>query len=319
MAFQVNSQTLFLTYSQINVDFPDFVHTIFDHACTTNCDGYAIGRESHEDGGTHYHVLLHYSAAVRTRNSRFFDLTFDNVGYHPNIQSVKSLRHAYDYVTKDGNVFEDLGAIASRLQRSGTTWRDALSAESYEEACSIVESHYPRDWILYGDRIRNNLRHTFPTITQAVLPAAYDTASFTNVPQQLTDWVRDELHGNHDRKKSLILYGESRTGKTCWARSLGPHLYQFGRLDPALCLNKMDEQFVIFDDFPDNFDNQLSCSWKSFLGCQAALTLRELYRPPKMVNWSIPCIWICNKLPTFPDNDFITVNAIFVRINSRLY
>lgn len=317
MAFQINSQSLFLTYSQCPLPYEDFVITILEHPILSTNDGYAISQELHADGNTHYHALFHFAKPIRTKNCRLFDLG----QYHPNVQPVRSIKHVYDYVTKHGNVFEDLGTLAGRLKRNGTSWKDALAAETYEEACYIVETNYPRDWVLSGDRIRANLRHKFPDHVSAVPAPTYDNASFTNVTAPLLDWVRDELGGAHERKKSLILYGPSRTGKTSWARSLGSHLYMMGRLDPTLLLSKMDESFVIFDDFncDDIPKNQLSSSWKSFLGCQSVVTLRELYRNPKMIEWKIPTIWICNQIPEFPDRDFVNLNCIFVHVTGSLY
>jgi hypothetical protein len=35
---------------------------------------------------------------------------------------------------------------------------------------------------------------------------------------------------------SLVLYGETRTGKTLWARSLGPHIYNVGLVSGSECI-----------------------------------------------------------------------------------
>ena len=77
---------------------------------------------------------------------------------------------------------------------------------------------------------------------------------------------------------SLCLYGESRTGKTLWARSLGKHIYCVGLVSGNECL-KDDVDYAVFDDIRGN---QVFPSFKEWLGAQAWVTVKCLYREPKL-------------------------------------
>lgn len=322
--YQLKSQTLFLTYPQCPIPFEDFVQVLFSLPCFTTypIDGYVISREAHQDGGTHYHCLLSTSQPVRTRDSTLFDLHFDGVRYHGNYQSARNVRQVYEYVIKDGEFFEDLGSLERRVNRPiKATWASALEASSYEEACEIVQQSFPREWINNGERIRANLRHQFPETSGSVQFPTFAPESFT-VPPALSAWVRDELN-NPDpnvRRKSLILYGPSRTGKSCWARSLGPHIYQTCQLSIPDLLGKCDERFVILDDFPESsLEKELLPFYKSLFGCQPSITLRALYRNPKLIEWNVPVVWLCNNLPAFPDPDWMRENCVIVQIRNKLF
>lgn len=321
--FQLNSKTLFLTYAQCPIPWEDFVSLLFDLPVLANLNGYVVSSEEHADGGLHYHCLLSNSQPVRIRDPHLLDVSWNGVNYHPNIQSPRHIRECYEYVTKGEEVWEDLGALQRRVTSCGNTWADALAAADFEEACEIIQRYYPREWILYGDRIRTNLRHQFPEPVQQIQFPTFPPQSF-NAPTVLTDWVRDHLN-NPDkaaRRKSLILYGPSRTGKSCWARSLGNHIYQTSQLSIPDLLNKLDEDYVILDDFPEDSltrDQVFRGIWKNLFGCQPAITLRPLYRNAKVVPWSIPVIWVCNNLPEFPDPDWMRENVVIVQIRNNIY
>lgn len=324
MTFQLNTKTLFLTYSQCPIPWEEFVQALFNLPKLQHLDGYVVSREEHSDGGFHYHCLLSCSQPVRLRQQHLLDVCYEGVTYHPNIQSPRDIKATYEYVTKGEEIWEDLGALERRVGGTrGDTWASALSATDYEEACAIIQTNYPRDWIINGDKIRSNLRHHFPEEIQQIQFPSFPAQSF-NAPTVLTDWVRDHLN-NPDksaRRKSLILYGPSRTGKSCWARSLGNHIYQTSQLSIPALLDKDDEDYVILDDFPEDSltrDPVFKGIWKNLFGCQPAITLRPLYKNARVVAWNIPIIWVCNNLPEFPDPDWMRDNVIIVQIRNKIY
>lgn len=98
-----------------------------------------VGRELHEDGGTHYHAFFMFNSEFRTRNPRVFDID----EYHPNIlRGRKTPEQMFDYATKDGEI------VAGGLERpqprpsatadSDSFWRDVFAAETREETLRVA-------------------------------------------------------------------------------------------------------------------------------------------------------------------------------------
>ena len=112
MTLNINSKTLFLTYSQVNQDGIDrFVSTPSDHFDFVSSSlgtptRYRLARESHQDGGHHFHAYLGFESAVRIRSASRLDFG----QHHPNIQSVRTgHRRTWDYVGKDGDIVYEIG------------------------------------------------------------------------------------------------------------------------------------------------------------------------------------------------------------------
>lgn len=122
-----------------------------------------------------------------------------------------------------------------------------------------------------------------------------------------------------DRPRSLVLIGESRTGKTSWARSLGTHIYWAGLTD-AKQFNA-DADYVIFDDF----DWKYMPNKKQWLGCQKEFTISDKYVKKLTVTWGKPCIYLCNLDQDFrmhctpSENDFYRANCLFVNIGDNKF
>jgi len=123
------------------------------------------------------------------------------------------------------------------------------------------------------------------------------------------------------RCMSICVYGESRTGKTLWARSLGPHIYCVGLVSGDECLKSGDVEYAVFDDLRGGI--KFFPSFKEWLGCQAWVTVKCLYREPKLVKWGKPSIWLSNTDPRHEmsqeDVHWMEANCYFVEINSPIF
>lgn len=123
------------------------------------------------------------------------------------------------------------------------------------------------------------------------------------------------------RCMSICVYGESRTGKTLWARSLGPHIYCVGLVSGDECLKYGDVEYAVFDDLRGGI--KFFPSFKEWLGCQAWVTVKCLYREPKLVPWGKPSIWLSNVDPRMgmesADIEWMDKNCIFVRVDDPIF
>jgi hypothetical protein len=115
---------------------------------------------------------------------------------------------------------------------------------------------------------------------------------------------------------SLVLFGESRLGKTVWARSLGNHVY-FGGLF-SLDEFRDDMQYAVFDDMQGGL--KFFPSYKFWLGHQMSFICTDKYRAKRRINWGKPAIYICNNDPRDEgaDNYWLEANCIFVEINEPI-
>lgn len=92
-----------------------------------------------------------------------------------------------------------------------------------------------------------------------------------------------------------MLYGDSLTGKTTWARSLGKHIYFEGVFSGKTCLESRDAEYAVFDDIRGGIG--FFPAWKAWLGCQAEISVKRMYRDPGPYMWNRPAIWACNRDP----------------------
>ena len=70
-----------------------------------------IGQEHHQDGNTHLHVYLKLASRLFTRDCRYFDITWKNDVYHPNIRTAKSAYGSIKYCTKEDPTPLELGVM----------------------------------------------------------------------------------------------------------------------------------------------------------------------------------------------------------------
>ena len=198
--------------------------------------------EQHGDGQFHWHIICIFDKIpnVRFRSaSRIFDI----LHLHPHIRLYVSLsklsdcltqikhrlprqgdiKRAWDYIQKDplsqrfGPWSGPVDDVSQELTASRAIWAYIISAETeadFKMRCFTLD---PKTYA-------NNFRHLCTYMAhhyEKVQPRYISNYShFPHVPQEITDWVNNEMT-KCDRPKALIIWGPSRTGKTAWARSLG--------------------------------------------------------------------------------------------------
>jgi hypothetical protein len=200
----------------------------------------------------------------------------------------------------------------------------ATAASSREEFFNIVHAADPRSYVIMHEKLEyfTNKKYAPP-----IPPFTPKFQEFLRVPQEMKDWVTTELIKVHIilfiiillltyyfqevRPKTLVVWGPSRTGKTSWARSLGPHSY----LNSAWNMEDLDQDkdYIIFNDV----DFESFRTWQAFLGkhlsfycavvfiltfscagAQETFTVTDKYRGKKtLCGWSKPCIWLNNQNP----------------------
>jgi len=87
------------------------------------------------------------------------------------------------------------------------------------------------------------------------------------------------------------------------------------------CLKAGDVEYAVFDDIRGGI--KFFPSFKEWMGCQAWVTVKCLYREPKLVKWGKPSIWLSNTDPRDDmlqaDVDWMNANCIFVAVDSPIF
>lgn len=222
----ISTKTLFLTYSQLSDDgklaFFDRTTSHLEFITTTlrTPSVYRLSRESHSDGGVHAHCFVAWEAPIRIRSERKLDFG----GAHPNIQSVRSgHRRTWDYTGKDGDIIHECGdpplPSGSPAKRDNSIWDAIVATTTQADFYAAVRSMAPRYYVLYQSALDQYAEKHYPEPRPEYRGPSFDDHS----NERLGEWVRHGALGSGStghRRRSLILWGPTRTGKTVWARSL---------------------------------------------------------------------------------------------------
>nr|UGC41933.1 replication-associated protein [Fraxinus symptomless virus] len=299
--FLINAKNYFLTYARCPISKDIVLIELKSLGFPINWVFIRVCEESHTDGAQHLHCLIQFSGKYKCRNSRFFDIVDRNTGevYHPNVQSAGSADDVADYIAK-GGIYVEEGEFRAdgRKRRRDKTDLDeeytrALNARTKEESIAIIKRCDPRTYALQRHNIIANMEKEFAPPVQEYAPE-FNPESF-QVPEQLSIWVRENIRDINDRPhrpKSLILEGESRLGKTAWARSLGPHNYVMGFMDFNCKTFSNKTWYNVIDDVTPSYLQKKH--WKELIGAQRDWQSNAKYGKPIQIKGGIPCIVLCN-------------------------
>nr|QCX29367.1 Replication-associated protein [Plant associated genomovirus 2] len=314
MTFRFAAKYGLLTYAQCGNLDPWAVN---DHLGRLGAEC-IIGREDHEDGGVHLHAFFMFERRFESRNVRVFDVA----GRHPNVVAGYSTpEKGWAYATKDGDVVaggleQPIGRAG--LSEAGSKWARVILAESREEFFALVAELDPRALCCSFGSLRAYADWKYrPAIDPYVSPpgVSFSTDQFP----ELGNWVQRNLAGSVvGRPRSLILIGDTRLGKTLWARSLGNHAY-FGGL---FCLDESleDVDYAVFDDMQGGLE--FFHSYKFWLGAQTQFYATDKYKGKKLIHWGRPAIYCCNSSPLADkgaDVDWLVGNCDIVHIDSPIF
>lgn len=299
--FRFNASKIFLTYSQCNIT-PEECFTFFSSKWTII--SYVIGQEHHQDGNTHLHAYFLFDSKLDLTSSRCFDIA----GIHPNIKNIgrskKDIERVCAYINK-----EEFNVITNMDFEAKPDYGDILKmAKNKDEFVLLVKKHYPRDYVINLDRILGCANYTFKnTITKYKTPDDYKV---WKLPSVLDEWVKYEFEKTN-RAKCLILKGESRYGKTGWARSLGHHMFFRGYFSLA----DWDDtaKYIIFDDM-----NEMK-NHKALLTCMGECILTDKYKGKERIMNNKPAIYLCNEFEQWMENSYWEKNSVKVELENSLF
>jgi len=115
-----------------------------------------------------------------------------------------------------------------------------------------------------------------------------------------------------------LLIGDTRTGKTTWARSLDTHMYMHGMFN----LENWDDQAKIL--ILDDIDWKFLPAKKQLLGGQSNFVLSDKYRRKRNVTGGHPTIYLMNRdnwneIEKDPILNWIEGNSVIFFLTNKLY
>nr|CDO50000.1 replication associated protien [Chilli leaf curl virus]CDO50018.1 replication associated protien [Chilli leaf curl virus] len=335
--FNINAKNYFLTYPNCSLTKEEALSQLQNLDTPVNKLFIRVCRELHENGEPHLHVLVQFEGKYQCTNNRFFDLISPtrSTHFHPNIQRAKSSSDVKAYVEKDGD-FIDSGVfqIDGRSARGGCqsandAYAEAINSGSKAAALNILREKAPKDYVLQFHNLNANLDRIF-TPPPDVYVSPFLSSSFDQVPDELEEWASVNVVGAAARPlrpMSIVIEGDSRTGKTMWARSLGPHNYLCGHLDLSPKVYSNDASYNVIDDVDPHYLKH----FKEFMGAQRDWQSNTKYGKPVQIKGGIPAIFLCNPGPNSSYKEFLDEeknsalkhwalkNATFITLTGPLY
>ena len=192
-----------------------------------------LSKEQHRDGNDHFHAVICFQRKMDTVNPRIFDFN----GWHPKIESPRSILASIAYVKKDGDFLE-----AGTEPTNGTTNLHAKCKEmdraEWEEYC-ISE----RISFAYCESIYNR---THPRTRGTINEGEEFNDGELSLALQGFQW-------GFPACQSLVLVGPSGCGKTLWAKRNAPRPSLFiSHIDRLTEFDERVHKSIIFDDMTFN-------------------------------------------------------------------
>lgn len=188
MSFRLQAKNVFLTYPHCPLSKEDLLALLLAKGGLPTVQYHTIAIEAHQDGTPHLHAILSFSSKLTTRDARFFDVVSDDVTYHPNVQTVRSVRNSIEYVKKDGNYISthpsDVGS--SSQQR----WATILDAETRDAFLQRARELDPKEYVLRHDAIVSFAEKHYAPIAEPYVPNP--DYNFI-LPDTITQWLDTEF------------------------------------------------------------------------------------------------------------------------------
>ncbi len=221
--FSLSAKQFFLTYPRCDLEMDEALAQLRSKF-RAPIEAHLIAREDHKepakegeyDTQWHLHVYIKFARKVRIAKPNKLDLISAGRTFHGNYQTCRSANAVKEYCKKDGlfiasdNIDDPTG--------TADPWAEAMALAKggdVEGAVLLLETEKPRDMLLQGVSLRSNLQLLAPAPVYGPPSGHLPLRDLPNLSEAL------QVLGT----KSLVVWGPAGTGKTCWARALGPHRF----------------------------------------------------------------------------------------------
>jgi nucleoside-triphosphatase THEP1 len=277
-AFRISAKRIYLTYSQVDgaMQSIDVLNAL--KGKTQFSFKHLISKEYHQDGGTHFHVLLEATRKFEIKKHDFLDITYQDKPFHGNYQAVKRVAHLVEYVCKAGDYITDFANIQKGKL---LTAKEVLIQQV---ACLGVHNALLEHCEQAPNKALNSLSLTSAKAYFKALDELRQStqADATHTPFALKDFDLGNnpelVRWKESPNKTLVLTGPSGSGKTqfCKAVAADKNLKALlvNHVEGFKHLNAMHDCIIIDDA---NMHELNETDFLSVIDSQQNKTLRVLY------------------------------------------
>jgi hypothetical protein len=202
-----------------------------------------FGLEVGEKGTPHIQGYLYVKNKISFKKLK---ATFPTAHLEPtrgtSLQNRQYCAKTRDIDEVPNEIFWETGHLPQH-QGKRTDWEEILEMIQNQETDQSILKRFPGHFIRNQQGIRSARR----IMMRNQIPPKYSLSSFPEQWRTLSEF---------DWKKSLILWGPSGVGKTCFARALLPKALWVRHKDTLVDYNPVDYDGIIFDDM--NFNHERS-------------------------------------------------------------
>lgn len=322
--FNLRTRYCFVTWTQSQIRDPNEFYEKLVEKMPPGTEIFGC-QEPHVDGGIHYHAIVKLATRPHWKNAvpRFMLKTAAGeidtrairiVVCRGRLTLKRWLEIKHNYCRKMENpvLFGTPIAISSESDKSE---RKRVFEEIVNEPDPVVAEEMIKKWDAweYATRyipFRALLKDKAKVVAKkrkVERREEYDPKSW-NVPDSILAWKSANIDNKpKGRPTTLVIVGESRTGKTSYAESIGKNpivMTECWNLD----LYDPDASHVVVNDVhPLKFGNGSHVYWRAVMGCQKTFSAYGRYRATTDLAWCFPCVWTCN--PDLDPRNFPDVKA----------
>lgn len=298
----------FLTYAQCTIaskgEFEGYFAEAMERAGCPSATFYGC-QKLHEDGGIHYHVLVstgkqvnwsfkyaRQQFAVETNECDSFNISV----CRPKQPLAEFIRNHVNYCEKEGSTFGQRPSIAAeRQEEKKRKWEEIGKQKSAVAKLAKLKEYFPQDYYksFNSAKCAVDYEHEGEDRKPIFKLAEHIDAQRFAVPKVILNWEFDNLLCRPaGRAKSLLIVGDTRTGKTCMAQWIASRYGSFSEFDTEWDLNGYRPGHIcaVLSDMKKGFPY-----WKGIFGCQQTITVHGRYQPTKSLKWGgVPSIIVAN-------------------------
>ena len=296
--YRFNGKHIYVTWSKSKIELKEEFHEKLVAMLPAGVRMFG-GRELHQDGTPHYHVVFSFAEKVHWRDAaQKFAIEGDTNAIRfekpkPRQRVSDFLENTMAYCAKDGDTFGERlsveGAVAEQKKRK---WQEAIDEPEEDKAWAIIRELDPRAYMVNHaalDKAISKKRCT-NIVSERELPKGRFRAT-----KRMKWWmdkyvIRREWKG---RPKSLVIVGDPMVGKTAWAESQGNPIV----MNSSWCMKSIFSgatHVVVSDVKPAAFGYGGISHWRDVLGGQERFNARDFQQATRTIEWGLPCIWTCN-------------------------
>lgn len=262
MAFRWNTKTVLLTLAQCEGEDLDTVLDLLEAAPTHNVEWVVGSRETHQDGGLHFHILVRLTEKLRSRDALYWDQWLPK---HADAKGVRGWKKTLRYVIKDGDFVARNIDPQVALGTTSVAGQVALMLRSGASLDDVDDAHC-------GFMLRNKRKVEEYAAWQSLRLAkrakldwpgwAHPHPEFDSMAnRQISGWLNAVINNTMEAgDKHLYIHGSTGLGKSYLVNQLERYVnvYHINR-DENFCDDYEDGQYGLA--FLDEFHSTKSLGW----------------------------------------------------------